>query len=295
MNSDQKFRFGFTKGDRNGIFVFSLILILGISVNYFSINSVSDSDQKRIVSTTEDSLQQLIDSLKYQQSLDNQRIIYPFNPNFITDYKGYTLEMTTDEIDRLLEFRANDQWINSKAQFQKVTQVSDEWMSNYSQYFKFPDWVIEAEAGRAKERKPKSELSFAEKKDLNTVTKNDLQQVDGIGPVLSERIIRYRAKLGGFVDIVQLKDVYGLKNEVINTLKKTITLKSPVEVKKRDINSILVVELAELPYFDYELAREVVNFIRLRQGIESFEELSKINDFPAYKLDRIQLYLEIKE
>lgn len=295
MNSHQKFRFGFTKGDRNGIFVFSLILILGIVVNYFSINSIDDSDQNRIVSTTEDSLQQLIDSLKYQQSLDNQRMIYPFNPNFITDYKGYTLEMTTTEIDRLLEFRAKDQWINSKAQFQRVTKVSDEWMSTYSQYFKFPDWVVEAEARRANKSTVKRQLSYAEKKDLNTLNEDDLQLVEGIGPVLSKRIIRFRDKIGGFTDMIQLKDVYGLKQEVIETLKQSIALKSPVVVDKKDINSILVVELAELPYFDYELAREVVNFIRLRQGIKSFEELSKINDFPAYKLDRIQLYLEIKE
>jgi DNA uptake protein ComE-like DNA-binding protein len=295
MNSDQKFRFGFTKGDRNGIFVFSLILIVGIAINYFSINSLSNSEHTRLVSSAEDSLQQLIDSLKYRQSLDNQKTIYPFNPNFITDYKGYTLEMTTAEIDRLLEFRAKDQWINSKAQFQKVTKVSDKWMSNYSQYFKFPDWVIEAESRRAKESKSKRKLSIAEKKDLNSISQEDLQKVEGIGPVLSERIIKYRAKLGGFVDMIQLKDVYGLKPEVIEALSKTVALKSPVEVEKKDINTIQVVELIELPYFDYELAREVVNFINLRQGIKSFEELSKINDFPTYKLDRIQLYLEIKE
>ncbi|WP_026302638.1 helix-hairpin-helix domain-containing protein [Psychroflexus tropicus] len=295
MNAQRKFRFGFTRGDRNGIFIFCVILIIGITINYFSLKTIPKQEMSSTASLAEDSLRQLIDSLKYQQSLDNQRVIYPFNPNFITDYKGYTLEMTTAEIDKLLEFRAKDQWINSKAQFQKVTKVSDEWMTTYSQYFKFPDWVIAAERSKANDKKSRSQLSFAEKKDLNSVTKEDLIQVSGIGETLSTRILRYRQKLGGFVDLIQLKDVYGLSAETIENLKESIALKSPVEVELKDINSITVVELTELPYFDYELAREVVNFIKLRQGIRSFEELSKINDFPAYKLDRIQLYLEIKE
>jgi DNA uptake protein ComE-like DNA-binding protein len=130
---------------------------------------------------------------------------------------------------------------------------------------------------------------------LNSVNESDLIKVSGIGETLAGRIIRYRDKLGGFVDIIQLKDVYGLKVDVINTLEETIALKTPVKVDKQDINSISVLELSELPYFDYEMARAVVNFIKLRQGISNFEELTKIEGFPNYKLDRIQLYLEIKE
>ncbi|MBZ9652075.1 helix-hairpin-helix domain-containing protein [Psychroflexus montanilacus] len=294
MNSNRKFRFGYTKGDRNGIFIFCLILIAGTGISYWSLNTIAVPERSSELIRAEDSIQRIIDSLKYKQSLDNQRVIYPFNPNFITDYKGYTLEMTIEEIDRLLEFRSKDQWINSKAQFQAVTQVSDEWMAKYSQYFKFPDWVMAAEARKSKSTN-KTSLSYADKKDLNSVTESDLIEVSGIGETLAGRILNYREKLGGFVDIIQLKDVYGLKADVISNLEATIALKQPVEVEKQDINSISVLDLSELPYFDYELSRSIINFIKLRQGIKSFEELSKIEGFPNYKLDRIQLYLEIKE
>lgn len=294
MNSNRRFRFGYTKGDRNGIFIFCLILIAGTGISYWSLNTIAVPERSSELIRAEDSIQRIIDSLKYKQSLDNQRVIYPFNPNFITDYKGYTLEMTIEEIDRLLEFRSKDQWINSKAQFQAVTQVSDEWMAKYSQYFKFPDWVMAAEARKSKSTN-KTSLSYADKKDLNSVTESDLIEVSGIGETLAGRILNYREKLGGFVDIIQLKDVYGLKADVISNLEATIALKQPVEVEKQDINTISVLDLSELPYFDYELSRSIVNFIKLRQGIKSFEELSKIEGFPNYKLDRIQLYLEIKE
>jgi len=294
MNTTRKFRFGYSKGDRNGIFLFCLILIVGVGINYWAFNPSLKSQGIKELTKVEDSIQRLVDSLKNKQSLESQKTIYPFNPNFITDYKGYTLEMTIDQIDRLLDYRAEGQWINSKADFQKVTQVTDAWMKEYGPYFKFPEWVVES-GQRKSNSKTINSLTYAEKKDLNTVTASDLMEVSGIGEALSRRIITYRDKLGGFVDILQLKDVYGLKYEVIENLKERIALKSPVKVQKKDINHISVLELSELPYFDYEQARVIVNFIKLREGVDDFEELSKIEDFPNYKLDRIQLYLEIKE
>ncbi|AFU69318.1 membrane solute-binding protein with DNA binding domains [Psychroflexus torquis ATCC 700755] len=294
MNSSRKFRFGYTKGDRNGIFLFSLILTVGIATNYFSLNTLSDANTPFEFSKTADSLHRVVDSLKKQQSLEGQRVIYPFNPNFVNDYKGYTLEMTTDQIDRLHEFRAKKQWINSNVQFQKVTGVSDQWMTTYSPYFKFPDWVIERRQQDIK--KPRREsLKYSEKKDLNTVEVDDLILVSGIGETLANRILRYRSQLGGFVNSIQLKDVYGLKSEVIERLEELIVLKTPLKIEKQDFNTISVLELSELPYFDYEMSRSIVNFIKLRENISNFEELSKIEGFPSYKLDRIQLYLEIIE
>jgi hypothetical protein len=294
MKSSRKFRFGYTRGDRNGIFLFSLILVAGLAINYFSLNTLSNANKPFEFSKTSDSLHRVVDSLKKQQSLEDQRVIYPFNPNFITDYKGYALEMTIEQIDKLHEYRASSQWINSKSQFQRVTGVSDRWMKTYSAYFKFPDWVSDRRQEESKIKRLGS-LKYSEKKDLNTVGVDDLVLVSGIGQTLANRIVAYRSQLGGFVNTIQLKDVYGLTSEVIERLKELIILKTPLKIEKQDINTIDVLRLSEVPYFDYEMSRNIVNFIKLREKISNFKELSKIEEFPSYKLDRIQLYLEIRE
>ncbi|WP_127846628.1 ComEA family DNA-binding protein [Psychroflexus aestuariivivens] len=292
---NKKFRFGYNHGDRNGIFILILILILGIAFNYFSLNIDHRNSDFTFSNLKTDSLQKIVDSLKKEQSLAKKRKIYPFNPNFITKYKGYTLGMSESEIERLHAFRDKDQWINSKADFQKVTQVSDEWMTKYQDYFKFPDWVIEARSKNQSKSNSNSKLSYAEKIDLNKATASELTSVSGIGEVLSERIIKYRYRIGGFSDIIQLKDVYGLKSDVIKKLENKFALKTPKPIKVVNINEAEVLDISELPYFDYEMARKIVNFVKLREGIADFEELSKIEGFPAYKLDRIQLYLTIEE
>ena len=56
--------------------------------------------------------------LQQQELINKTQKLRPFNPNFITDYKGYTLGMSLDEIQRLHKFRSQDKWVNSAHDFQ---------------------------------------------------------------------------------------------------------------------------------------------------------------------------------
>ena len=47
--------------------------------------------------------------------------------------------MSSEEIDRLLDYRKQNKWINSKEDFKKVTKVSDSFLDQISSYFKFPE------------------------------------------------------------------------------------------------------------------------------------------------------------
>lgn len=289
-----KSRFVFNSGQRNGIFVLILIVVVLLGVMYWVKHRPQNDLETPQEIQEEQLVQEFVDSLKSIKSKPKKYKVYPFNPNFITDYKGYKLGMSPEEIDRLHKFRKQDSWIDSKAQFQNVTKVSDSLLNEISPYFKFPDWVIANRNRKAKERQNQSkELSYSQKTDLNTASTEDLQKVSGIGEVLSRRIIRYRSKIEGFVDKIQLKDVYGLNYETQKNLLAKFAVKSNTEVKKLDINKATTAELTEIVYFNYELARRIVNYRITHQGITSFEELAKVDGFPAGRIDRLKLYLKI--
>src|SRR5436190_7897570 len=130
--------FIFTASQRSGIFLLLTIIIafqLFFFFGDFSSDEILDSKKQQWLS-----LQTKIDSLK-QKKANLKPTIYLFNPNFITDYKGYQLGMSTQEIDRLLAFRKTNKYVNSATEFQQVTQVSDSLLNKIAPYFKFPDWV----------------------------------------------------------------------------------------------------------------------------------------------------------
>ena len=283
-----KSHFVFSKSERNGIFLL-VTIILVLQLAYWLIpfpKDVAPKDTPELVR-----FQQKVDSLKQLKIKENTPKQYPFNPNFITDYKGYTLGMSTQEIDRLLTYRKQNKWVNSKKDFQDVTKVSDSLLNTFSHLFKFPDFITNPKKKKvfAKDRK----LSYKDKIDLNKATALQLQEVYGIGPYYSEKIIAYRTKLNGFSDNVQLKDGYGLETNVINNILKKFTVKTPVNIKKININTAKVTDLSELPNLNYEIARQIIKYRELNGEFNDINQLKSIAEFPIEKFDRIQLYLTL--
>jgi len=214
---------------------------------------------------------------------------YPFNPNFITEYKGYALGMSMQEIKRLHAFRAQNKYVNSAKEFQQVTQVSDSLLKEISPYFKFPDWVNQPKKAFAYQKFEKKAIV---KKDINLATKENFMAVYGIGDALSDRIMKFRDKLGAIVSLNQLHDVWGLTDEVIENLENRFYVSEQnIAIKKIKINEISVKDLANFPYFNFYQAKEIIK-LRSQQGILKSGDLTKIKEISEEKLKIIELYLE---
>jgi len=286
-----KSHFVFNRLQRNGI-LFLILLISGLLIAY-SFLDFSKEDVLEVNTPELICLQKELDSLRKAEIDKRKPKIYPFNPNFITDFKGYTLGMSPIEIDRLHQFRAQDKWINSVQDFQKITKVSDSLLKVISPYFKFPDWVTNPKP-KKKNYKGFKEKKFAEKIDLNKATVKDLQKISGIGDALSKRIVAYRIKLGGFTEDSQLYNVYGLENQVVQRTLNEFTVKTPKKIIKMNINTISASDIATIPGISFDLAKRIWEYRVLREGIEVFSELEKIEGMSKRKLLGIQLYLTLE-
>lgn len=278
--------FQYSKTQRSGILLLALVCVIFEFVFFYldsSFNKVASTEKQNWLE-----LQTLVDSLKVEKQNYTTKI-YPFNPNFITDYKGSKLGMSVAEIDRLLNFRKTNRYVNSASEFQKVTQVSDSLLNAISPYFKFPDWVNKSKNNYYKPFVNKTETIKI--LDINQATKEDLIKIYGIGPALSDRIFKQKELLGGFVSMKQMSEVWGLSPEVIESLNKNFKVATLPDIKKIDLNNASIKELMQLPYFKYSLAKAIVTYRSMNGDFKNFEDLTKINGFPSEKLDIISLYL----
>ena len=238
-----------------------------------------------------------IDSLK-EAAQENSNKIYPFNPNFISDYKGYKLGMSETQIDKLHQFRKQNKYVNSNAEFQKLTGVSNEWMKQYAIYFKFPDWVTNGTSKNYQSKFVSTYKKFDKKEskivvqDLNTANQVELEKVYMIGEKLAVKILSEREKFGNFASMEQLGFIWGISPEAIEDLYKKFQIKSSGNLKKININTFTIKELQQFPYFNYTIAKNIVTFRSMNGDFKSSEDLTNVKQFPLEKLKIIALYLE---
>ena len=62
--------------------------------------------------------------------------------------------------------------------------------------------------------------------DLNTATAEDLQELPGIGAVITQRIIDYRDLCGRFLDPEQLMEVDGIGQAKYEKLRELVTVRN---------------------------------------------------------------------
>ena len=290
-----KSHFWYNKSQRNGIFILILLIVIFqfiiVFVDFYSVEKVNIDTPKVIA------FHHQIDSLR-KISLENSRLkFFPFNPNYITDYKGAQLGMSLVEIDKLLAFRKTGEFINSRKEFQKVTTISDSLLNSISPYFKFPDWVVERNQNIQSSTSRDTRL-FAKKSkyiltsiDINLAVKEDLKTINGIGEKLSERIIKYRSKLQGFSKLNQLYEVWGLDTEVVDKLLLVFKVVNLPNIKKINVNTVSFRELLKNPYLDYELCKKIFEYKDEVAELQDISELKNIIGFPLDLYDRIVLYL----
>jgi len=127
--------------------------------------------------------------------------------------------------------------------------------------------------------------------EINTCDSASLEALPGIGPVLSARIIKFRKLLGGFASVDQLREVYGLSEEVFNIISSRVYADSAA-VKKININSAEYKELIRLPYFESYEVNAILKYRKLQGNIRNMDEMIDNKLIAKEKTKKIRPYLE---
>jgi competence ComEA-like helix-hairpin-helix protein len=127
--------------------------------------------------------------------------------------------------------------------------------------------------------------------DLNNTDTLELQSLNGIGNVLARRIIKYRDALGGFYDIEQIQEVYGLSYETFSKIIHQIKI-IPNDIKKINVNIATVELLAKHPYISNKNASVVIKYRNNHGPYKNFEDFKKVKVFSDEELEKLKPYLD---
>lgn len=130
--------------------------------------------------------------------------------------------------------------------------------------------------------------------ELNSADTTTLMLLHGIGPAFARRIVRYRERIGGYVDESQLLEVYGFTPELLAHIAPYIKLDTLL-VKRLKINSIGLKQLIKHPYIEYYQARDIV--VLRNQGVifHSIDDLRAVPSMADSTLRRLDPYLDFAQ
>lgn len=132
-------------------------------------------------------------------------------------------------------------------------------------------------------------LKQGETVELNKADTSELKKIPGIGSGYANKIVKYRNLLGGYVNINQLKEVWGIDDTLFEKITPYITIEP--EAIRIKINSATFQELNKHPYITYKQAKVIID-IRERKGkIESMNRLSLLEEFIDADISRLTPYL----
>ena len=129
--------------------------------------------------------------------------------------------------------------------------------------------------------------------DVNFADTADYISLPGIGSKLSQRIIAFRNKLGGFYSVTQVGETYLLPDSVFQKIKSRLTI-SDTTVKHININLASVDEMKSHPYLRYTLANAIFQYRSQHGNFNSVGEIKKIIVITGEVYDKIAPYLSVE-
>lgn len=298
----------FTKNERRGIILLSIAFLISM-VAYFSLDRIYTEEsivplpldsllaqlelepelvedkQRKINHSIVKKRARAKEKKKYQRSYTKPK--YPamepfaFDPNSIAENDLKKMKIAPHIISVILNYRNRGGIFRNKEDLKKIYGINDSIYSILEPYIEFPEV--------ANIYKPRDEIATISFLDLNSATAKDLESLHGIGPVLSERIVKFRDKLGGFYKVSQFTEVYGIEDSVYQRIRMQISVNG--DVQKININTIELDQLKAHPYISYKLAKIILNYRKQHGPFSEIEELMNIKILKIQDFEKIKPYL----
>jgi competence ComEA-like helix-hairpin-helix protein len=126
--------------------------------------------------------------------------------------------------------------------------------------------------------------------ELNSADTFELQRLRGIGPSFARRIIRYRERLGGYLDKSQLLEVFGMDTAKYKEIREHLTVNRD-SIHKINLNEVTFKQLMAHPYFPFEVTKYIMIYRKDHKRFKSTEELLLIKNVSDSAYKKIKPYV----
>ena len=237
---------GFDRRERRGSYILSILLIILLLIRVFAFRPGNEPVAHDMTASGNINLQE-------EAEEGRKGVLFSFDPNTASFDDLVRLGLTERQASTLINYRSAGARFREPGDIKRVYGIDSSTVVMLMPWISIRDEPVkpvmkekittgQISSSGAPAEEPQSVLT-----DINLCGAADLLPLPGIGPVLSERIIRYRNLLGGFVALAQLTEVYGLDSAVFTQIEGTLTVTHD-SVRHLVLDSCSYGEMARHPY-----------------------------------------------
>lgn len=216
--------------------------------------------------------------------------LFSFDPNTATENDFQKLGLNAKTIKSILNYRSKKGKFYSPEDFKKIYTLSE------SDYNRLKDFIVIEKNNTVqkiyadyKKQEPEAPLRL----EINLADSISLLRLQGIGPFLTSKILKYRKALGGFYSVNQIAEVYGMKIEVFDSIRGKLffDVENKIGIKKLNLNLATQEQLNAHPYISFKQAQVIVNYRTQHGNYKKIEDLKQTEIFSAAEFEKLSHYL----
>jgi competence protein ComEA len=308
--------FNFTRKERNGVIVISVLIIISTTIPFLYPLFVSHKKydhsefEKEIAALNIRQTDSATDRAKYHNrnyehnyrgnytSYEKQATrfeLFYFDPN-VLDAEGWEkLGIRKKTIETIQKYVSKGGRFDKAEDLKKIWGLHEDEVRRMMPYVRISSGDNQISNAYSKESHPAFERKSTELKpfDINTADTSLFIALPGIGSKLANRIVSFREKLGGFNKVEQVAETYGLPDSVFQKIKNKFLIYDHM-LKQIDINTAAMDELKQHPYIRYVLANAIVQYRTQHGKYRSVSDLQQIQIMTNELYEKLLPYLTVK-
>ncbi|MDR1792156.1 MAG: helix-hairpin-helix domain-containing protein [Bacteroidales bacterium] len=306
----QRFRniFDLTRAEQRGFFVLLggllLLVFVRVSINWLptqTINIQIDKDPK--INTFLIEQKRLDDSVQMERG--NRNASYTSNYNYFSSFQLTPFDFNADTMKvadwekmgfsekqstQIYNYLAKSGGLRKKEDLKKIYCINEENYTVLEPYIHLSSNVSASVSTNYRER---TTAIATQKVELNTADSLDLLKIPGIGSKTAAKIIEYRAQLGGFYDVTQLREIYIIDSARFAQISPYLRADKQ-HIETININTASTKELSKHPYIDTYLAKSIYVHRQKTGNYTSVEQIKKAAMLYEDLYQKIAPYLSVE-
>lgn len=219
--------------------------------------------------------------------------LFEFDPNNLSVENWKRLGLSEKQALSIKKYEAKGGKFRRLEDVKKMYAITEEMFQRLEPYIKIPEQSQSFKSYAQNETNSKFTPRATVNVELNSADSATLLTIRGVGPSFASRIIKYRDKLGGFVAINQLREIYGIDSVKFEQMKPQVNI-DPQNIHKIDINRCSLDDIRFFPYLRYKQASAIIAYRTQHGNYSSARDLNKIAILNPELIQKITPYFKFQ-